>query len=133
MDQKTYQTYCEILEAELMPAMGCTEPIAIALTAAKAKKYLDEEITSVEVCASGNIIKNVKSVIVPHTNGLRGIDAAASAGIVAGDADKELEVLSHITKEDQDKISTFMKNTKSLSFNLNATSQVNGTQFKNES
>lgn len=112
MDQKTYQTYCEILEAELMPAMGCTEPIAIALTAAKAKKYLDEEITSVEICASGNIIKNVKSVIVPHTNGLRGIDAAASAGIVAGDADKELEVLSHITKEDQDKISTFMKNTK---------------------
>ncbi len=112
MDQTTYQTYCEILKAELMPAMGCTEPIAIALTAAKAKQYMDEDITSVEVCASGNIIKNVKSVIVPHTNGLRGIDAAASAGIVAGRADKELEVLSTITEEDQKKISEFMKNTK---------------------
>ena len=72
MEQSIYQTYCEILRSELKPAMGCTEPIAIALTAAKAALYMHEEITSVEVCASGNIIKNVKSVIVPHTGGLRG-------------------------------------------------------------
>lgn len=112
MDPKTYQQYCEILQAELIPAMGCTEPIAIALTAAHAKKYMEEPITSVEVCASGNIIKNVKSVIVPHTGGLRGIETAAAAGIVAGNADKELEVLSEITNEDIQKISKFVNETK---------------------
>lgn len=112
MDQKTYQQYCEILQAELIPAMGCTEPIAIALTAAHAKKYTEEPITSVEVCASGNIIKNVKSVIVPHTGGLRGIETAAAAGIVAGNADKELEVLSAIDEDDIQKISKFVSETK---------------------
>ncbi len=112
MDQKTYQQYCEILQAELIPAMGCTEPIAIALTAAHAKKYMEEPITSVEVCASGNIIKNVKSVIVPHTGGLRGIETAAAAGIVAGNADKELEVLSAIDEDDIQKISKFVSETK---------------------
>lgn len=108
MDKTTYNLYCEILKSELKPAMGCTEPIAIALTAAKAKKYMDEEITSVEVCASGNIIKNVKSVIVPHTNGLRGIPAAAAAGIVAGEAEAELEVLSSITEPQQKEIVSFL-------------------------
>lgn len=112
MNQQTYQQYCEILEAELIPAMGCTEPIAIALTAATAKKYMDETITSIEVCASGNIIKNVKSVIVPHTGGLRGIETAVAAVIVAGNADKELEVLSEITEEDIKNISQFVSNTK---------------------
>ncbi len=112
MDQKTYQQYCEILQAELIPAMGCTEPIAIALTAAHAKKYMEEPITSVEVCASGNIIKNVKSVIVPHTGGLRGIETAAAAGIVAGNADKELEVLSAIDEDDIQKISKFVSEIK---------------------
>lgn len=112
MDKKTYQQYCEILQAELIPAMGCTEPIAIALTAAHAKKYMEEPITSVEVCASGNIIKNVKSVIVPHTGGLRGIETAAAAGIVAGNADKELEVLSAIDEDDIQKISKFVSETK---------------------
>ena len=68
----------------------------------------DEEITSVEVCASGNIIKNVKSVIVPHTNGLRGIPAAAAAGIVAGEAEAELEVLSSITESQQKQIVSFL-------------------------
>ena len=101
MDKTTYNLYCEILKSELKPAMGCTEPIAIALTAAKAKKYMDEEITSVEVCASGNIIKNVKSVIVPHTNGLRGIPAAA-------EAEAELEVLSSITDSQQKEIVSFL-------------------------
>ena len=62
MDRKIYETYLKILHSELVPAMGCTEPIAIALTAAKAKEYMTEEIKSVSVCVSGNIIKNVKSV-----------------------------------------------------------------------
>lgn len=111
MEQSIYQTYCEILRSELKPAMGCTEPIAIALTAAKAALYMHEEITSVEVCASGNIIKNVKSVIVPHTGGLRGIQAAAAAGIVAGNAEKELEVLADITTIQHSKIKDFLKQT----------------------
>lgn len=111
MEQNIYQTYCEILRSELKPAMGCTEPIAIALTAAKAALYMHEEITSVEVCASGNIIKNVKSVIVPHTGGLRGIQAAAAAGIVAGNAEKELEVLADITVSQQSEINDFLTRT----------------------
>lgn len=112
MNENTYQQYCEILKSELIPAMGCTEPIAIALTAAKAKQYIHDSITSVEIVASGNIIKNVKSVIVPHTGGLRGIPAAAAAGIVAGNADKELEVLSEITEAQQKEIAEFLKHTK---------------------
>ena len=108
MDAKTYKSYCEILKSELIPALGCTEPIAIAFTAAKAKEYITEPIKSVEVCASGNIIKNVKSVIIPHTGGLRGINAAAASGIVAGNANKELEVLSEITEEDIAKIQVFL-------------------------
>lgn len=112
MEKNMYQNYCEILRNQLLPAMGCTEPIAIALTAAKAKQYIDEPIIAVEVCASGNIIKNVKSVIVPHTGGLKGIDTAAAAGIVAGNAEKELEVLSAITKEDQEHIKNFLHKTK---------------------
>ena len=111
MEEKIYQTYCEILRSELLPAMGCTEPIAIALTAAKATLYMHEEITSVEVCASGNIIKNVKSVIVPHTGGLRGIPAATAAGIVAGNAEKELEVLADITPSQQKRIRDFLEKT----------------------
>ena len=83
-----YRTYVRILNEELVPAMGCTEPIAISYCAAIARKTLGclPERTLVE--ASGNIIKNVKSVVVPNTGGLRGIEAAAAAGIVAGDPDR---------------------------------------------
>ena len=111
MEKQIYQTYLDILNAELIPAMGCTEPIAIALTAAKAKEHMKGEVTSVSVCVSGNIIKNVKSVMVPNTKGLRGIEAAAAAGIVAGDPSRELEVLAGITDEEQSKIAEFIKNT----------------------
>ena len=87
MDQQLYNAYVDILKEELVPAMGCTEPIAIAFAAAVARKVLGCLPEKVEVCVSGNIIKNVKSVIVPHTGSLRGIEAAAAAGIIAGKAE----------------------------------------------
>ena len=94
MDNKLYKAYVSILEEELLPAMGCTKPIAVAYASALARKTLGALPDRVKVCVSANIIKNVKSVIVPHTGGQRGIEAAVAAGIVAGDADAELEVLS---------------------------------------
>ena len=94
-----YAQYIAILEEELRPAMGCTEPIAIAYAAAKARETLGVLPERLLVEASGNIIKNVKSVVVPHTGGLRGIPAAAAAGTVAGDANAELEVLANVTPE----------------------------------
>lgn len=112
MDTKAYKTYLDILNSELVPAMGCTEPISIALTAAIAKKHFVGKVEEVTVCVSGNIIKNVKSVMVPGTGGLRGIEAAAAAGIVAGNAENELEVLSGISTEDKTAIAEFIKNTK---------------------
>ena len=98
MGQKErYQQYIAILKEELRPAMGCTEPIAIAYAAAKARETLGTMPERLLIEVSGNIIKNVKSVVVPHTGGLRGIPAAAAAGTVAGDANAELEVLSSVT------------------------------------
>ena len=94
--------YIGILKEELLPAMGCTEPIAIAYGAAKAREVLGRLPERVTVEASGNIIKNVKSVVVPHTGGLRGIEAAAAAGIVAGRADKLLEVIADVTDAEKD-------------------------------
>ncbi len=110
-ETKTYNEYLSILHSELVPAMGCTEPIAIALTAAKAKKHFLWKIESVLVKVSGNIIKNVKSVMVPNTGGLRGIEAATAAGIVAGDPEKELELLAGITENLQSDIAEFLENT----------------------
>ena len=91
---KRYRAYLDILKEELVPAMGCTEPIAIAYAAAKARQVLGSIPDKVKIQASNNIIKNVKSVVVPNTGSLRGIRASAAAGIVAGDADKVLEVIS---------------------------------------
>lgn len=93
------ERYTQLLKEELVLAMGCTEPIAIAYAASLAKKYLQDEVVSMQIEVSGNIIKNVKSVIVPNTNGLRGIAAAAVAGLVGGNPDLELEVLSQVTLE----------------------------------
>ena len=92
-----YQDCVKILKEELLPAMGCTEPIAVAYCAAVARKTLGEAPDRVVVEASGNIIKNVKSVIVPNTGHLRGIPAAAAAGIVAGNPDKQLEVIAQVS------------------------------------
>lgn len=99
--QKTdtlYTAYVEVLKEELLPAMGCTEPIAIAYAAAAARRILNELPCEVCVTASGNIIKNVKSVFVPNTGGLRGIPAAAAAGIIAGHDELLLEVISKATE-----------------------------------
>ena len=92
-----YQSFLDILREELVPAMGCTEPIAIAYAAAQARAALGARPARVKIEVSGNIIKNVKSVVVPHTGSMHGIAAAAAAGIVAGREDKELEVLSEVT------------------------------------
>jgi L-cysteine desulfidase len=106
-----YQNYISILNEELRPAMGCTEPIAIAYAAAKARETLGTAPERLLVEASGNIIKNVKSVVVPHTGGLRGIPAAAAAGTVAGDANAELEVLANVTEDEIKSMSDFLKRT----------------------
>ena len=103
-----YQAYVQILKEELIPAMGCTEPIALAYAAAKAREVLGCLPERVHIGASGSIIKNVKSVIVPNTNHLKGIPAAAAAGIVAGNASKELEVISEVTPEQTEEISDFL-------------------------
>lgn len=98
LDQR-YQDYIAILKEELVPAMGCTEPIAIAYAAAKAREVLGELPKQVSIIVSGNIIKNVKSVVVPNTDGMRGIDTAAVAGIIAGNSEKELEVISAVSQK----------------------------------
>ena len=103
-----YRAYIDILKEELVPAMGCTEPIAIAFAAAKARSVLGAMPDRVEITVSGNIIKNVKSVIVPNTGGLKGIESAAAAGITVGEADRVLEVLASVSEEDKPKIKEFM-------------------------
>ena len=89
--------FTQILREELVPAMGCTEPISIAYAAAKARAVLNDTPISAKVEVSGNIVKNAKSVTVPHTGGMRGIKSAFIAGLVAGNADAKLEVISHVT------------------------------------
>ena len=106
-----YQTYLQILKEELIPAMGCTEPIAIAYAAAKAREVLGQLPGSVWLGVSNNIIKNVKSVIVPNTDGMKGIEAAAAAGIVGGRADKALEVIADVTDEQKAGMRAFLQNT----------------------
>ena len=103
-----YRQYIAILEEELRPAMGCTEPIALAYAGAKARSLLGTLPQRIDVAVSGNIIKNVKSVVVPNTGGLRGIAAAVCAGVVAGDAEKELQVISQVTEEQQQALRDFM-------------------------
>ncbi len=112
--QKTdikYDAYVKILGEELVPAMGCTEPIALAYAAAKAREILGCIPERVEIGASGSIIKNVKSVIVPNTNHLKGIPAAATAGIIAGKAEKELEVIAEVEPEKLPQMVEFLERT----------------------
>lgn len=111
MDAVSYQDYVNILKEELVPAMGCTEPIAIAYAAAVLRETLGRPAERMEVEASGNIIKNVKSVFVPGTGGLRGIPAAAAAGMAAGDPSLDLEVLSQIGEAEQARIREYLAHT----------------------
>ena len=106
-DQR-YHHFVQILREELVPAMGCTEPIAIAYGAAKAREVLGCLPDKILVEASGNIIKNVKSVVVPNTGGLKGIEASAAAGVVAGDAGKILEVISQVSDAQKEEIKAYL-------------------------
>ena len=106
-----YSIYVQIVKEELVMAMGCTEPIAISYACAKATQVLDHLPDRIVVKASGSIIKNVKSVIVPHTNGLKGIEVAAAAGALYGDADAKLEVLSNATRDQIEELPEYVQNT----------------------
>ena len=106
---KRYTAYLNILKEELVPAMGCTEPIALAYAGAKARQVLGTLPDRVAIEASDNIIKNVKSVVVPNTGNLKGIEASAVAGIVAGDPDKVLEVISSVDRREQEEIRAFLE------------------------
>ena len=104
-----YGAYVQILKEELVPAMGCTEPIALAYAAAEAREILGSIPDKVVIEASGSIIKNVKSVIVPNTNHLKGIPAAATAGIIAGRAEKQLEVIAQVTESEIEQMKQFLQ------------------------
>ena len=111
VSNEMYQAYVSILKEELMPAMGCTEPIALAYAAAKAREVLGELPDRIVVGASGSIIKNVKSVIVPNTHHLKGISAAVAAGAIAGVASRELEVIAEVSDEQIEEIKNYLDNT----------------------
>lgn len=112
MERRIYDAYVKILREELVPAMGCTEPIAVAYAAALARKTLGTMPETVDIRVSANIIKNVKSVVVPHTGGLRGIAAAAAAGIVAGAADAQLGVLAQVTEDQIAQMAPYLQQAK---------------------
>jgi len=103
--------YTAILQEELLLATGCTEPIAVAYCAAKLREVLGGKPEKILAEISGNILKNVKSVVVPNTGGRRGIDAAIAVGIVAGDADAELQVIANVTEADVAAIQTYLDST----------------------
>lgn len=106
---KLYARYVQILKEELLPAMGCTEPIAVAFAAAKAREILGTLPERTVVEASGNLIKNVKSVTVPNTDGMKGIEAAVAAGMIAGRAEKRLEVISKVSASEKRAIAAYVK------------------------
>ena len=99
MERELYNAYLRVLEQELVPAMGCTEPIVVAYAAAVAARQLPSLPETVDIVVSSNIIKNVKSVIVPNTGGLHGLEVAAAAGVIAGDPDQKLLVISKVAKK----------------------------------
>lgn len=111
ISNEMYQAYISILKEELMPAMGCTEPIALAYAAAKAREVLGQLPDKIVVGASGSIIKNVKSVIVPNTHHLKGISTAVAAGAIAGVAARELEVIAEVSDEQIEAIKSFLEET----------------------
>ncbi len=108
MTKQLYDVYLRTLKEELVPAMGCTEPIAIAYAAALCRDTLGESVRRAQVKCSANIIKNVKSVVVPNTGGKRGIAAAAAAGIALGDPERELEVIAGVRAQDIPRIDALL-------------------------
>ncbi|GMQ63810.1 L-cysteine desulfidase family protein [Vallitalea maricola] len=108
-DDRRYVAYVQILMEELVPAMGCTEPIAIAYAGAKAREVLGNLPDRVDIGVSDNIVKNVKSVVVPNTNGMKGIEASVVSGIVGGKAEKMLEVISEVSEKQKEDMQKFQK------------------------
>ncbi len=109
ISKEKYDYYVSLLKEELIPAMGCTEPIAIAYAAARARDVLGDFPDEAQVAVSGNIIKNAKSVVVPHTGGMRGIESALIAGLVAGRSEARLEVISEVTESEIERMSEVKK------------------------
>lgn len=122
-----YNMYINILKEELVPAMGCTEPICLAYAAAKAREILGETPEKVDILASGNIIKNVKSVIVPNTNGMKGLKASVAIGIIGGNAAKELEVIANVTEDEKQKTKEFLETTPMTITHINSQEQLDVT------
>ena len=122
MDRQSekYCAYVQILKEELITAMGCTEPIALAYAAARCREILEKLPEKISVEVSGSIIKNVKSVVVPNTGGMKGIQAAVAAGIVAGKAEKRLEVISEVTEEECREIQQYAEQTEIEIYHLNS-------------
>lgn len=109
MERELIDRYIAILREELVPATGCTEPIAIAYCAAKLRELLVGEPKRIRAVLSGNILKNVKSVVVPNTGGRKGIQPAIAAGMVAGDASRDLQVISELPEEKLAELDKFLK------------------------
>ena len=122
-----YNLYINILKEELVPAMGCTEPICLAYAAAKAREVLGTMPDKVDILASGNIIKNVKSVIVPNTNGMKGLKSSVAIGIVGGDPTKELEVIANVTPEQKQKTQEFLDSVPMTITHINCQEQLDVT------
>lgn len=112
LTQETIDAYCTLLHRELIPATGCTEPIALAYAAALLRETLGALPERMQVCVSGNILKNAKSVVVPGTDGRKGIAAAAAAGAVAGKSEKLLEVIDGITRAQREQIDAYLQTAK---------------------
>lgn len=111
LQKEKYDGYLAILREELVPATGCTEPIAIAYCASVLQELLGTDPERIDAEVSGNILKNVKSVVVPNTNGMKGIPAAIAAGIIAGQRSRELQVISSVSEEQKQKIAEYIRNT----------------------
>ena len=105
-----YQTYLNVLREELVPAMGCTEPVAIAYACARVRDELGDLPDRAVLKVSGNIIKNVKSVVVPNTGGKKGIPAAAAIGFAVGHAKRQLQVISQVTEEEREVMRELLEN-----------------------
>ena len=109
LSEKIKQDFLNILKEELIPAMGCTEPIALAYASAKGMTFLEGKLEHISARCSGNIIKNVRCVRIPNSGGMTGIEAACALGAIAGNSDRHMEVLEGVTKEGLEKTVLFLK------------------------
>ncbi len=124
LEANQMKDFTYILEKELVPAMGCTEPIAVALAGAIAHKTLGEPVVSLRVGCSGKIVKNVKSVRIPGTEGLAGIEAAALAGAIAGDAEAGMQVLARVTDAQKKEITAAVRRGACESYRLDTAHEL---------